>query len=312
MVTSIWDDIKRAFSRGDNLTRLIIVNIGFFLFIHIVGFLMVPFTGIGNHAAFNAFLEWFMAPSDPVELLKRPWTIITYMFLHEGIWHLVFNMLFLYWFGRIVQDLLGDHRILPIYLLGGLAGFVAFFISANFLPGNISYYIGSHMLGASAGVMAIVMAAATLAPTYIMHLLLIGPVQIRYIALFLIVIDMIAIREGSNTGGHFAHLGGVAMGWYFIHALRNGTDLSRPVNNLLERIATFFRELFAGRRRSHIRVRHANKKPSSASAKKQNGLSPDDPAYQRKLDRILDKIRDRGYESLTREEKEFLFRASKK
>ncbi|RMD76542.1 MAG: rhomboid family intramembrane serine protease, partial [Bacteroidetes bacterium] len=135
---------------------------------------------------------------------------------------------------------------------------------------------------------------------------------IRYIALFLIVIDMIAIREGSNTGGHFAHLGGVAMGWYFIHALRNGTDLSQPVNTLLERIATFFRELFAGRRRSHIRVRHANKQAPSASAKKTNGLSPDDPAYQQKLDRILDKIRDGGYESLTKEEKEFLFKASRK
>ncbi len=309
MVTSIWDDVKRAFAQGDNLTRLIIINIAFFLFVHVVGFLMVPFIGIGNHAAFNGFLEWFMAPADPIELLKRPWTLITYMFLHEGLWHLVFNMLFLYWFGRIVQDLLGDHRIFPIYLLGGLVGFLAFFVSANFLPGNISYFIGSHMLGASAGVMAIVMAAATLAPTYIMHLLLIGPVQIRYIALFLILIDLIAIREGSNTGGHFAHLGGVFMGWYFIHLLRQGTDLSQPVNYLLNRISDFFSSLFSRRKRTPIRVRHNNsgaKRPITQQMPNAN-----DPDYQKKLDRILDKIREGGYESLTKEEKEFLFKASK-
>ncbi len=312
MITSIWDDLKRAFHSGDNLTRLILVNIGFFLFVHLVGFLMVPFTGIGNHAAFRAFLEWFMVPSDPLELLQRPWTLVTYMFLHEGLWHLVFNMLFLYWFGRILQDLLGDHRILPIYLLGGLAGFVAFFVSANFLPEHISYAIGAHMLGASAGVMAIVMAAATLAPTYVMHLLLIGPVQIRYIALFLIVIDMIALREGSNTGGHFAHLGGVLMGWYFIHALRRGTDLGRPVNALLDRLGGFFQQLFGGRRRGSVRVRHVRRAKPMTAPRERAVPTPDEPAYQQKLDRILDKIRDSGYESLSPEEKEFLFKASKK
>ncbi len=308
MFESIWDDLKRQFQGGDTLIRLVLINLGVFVAIHLIALLLTPFFGIGNDGSIDLLLDWLAVPSDPMTLLTRPWTILTYMFLHVGFWHILWNLLFLYWFGRIVQDLLGDHRILPIYVLGGLAGFLAFFVSANFFPESFSSFIGGRMLGASAGVTAVVLAAASTAPTYRMHLILIGPVQIRYIALLFIFLDLISIRQGSNTGGHLAHLGGAFLGWYFVQQLRSGQDWGQAFHRLLDRILAFFRRLF-GRERSRPRVVYKNPRRFGRRGRK---APPDDQDYQEKLDAILDKIKDSGYESLTKEEKEFLFNASKK
>ncbi|RMF25283.1 MAG: rhomboid family intramembrane serine protease [Bacteroidetes bacterium] len=308
MFESIWEDLKRQFQGGDTLIRLVLINLGVFVAVHLIALLLTPFFGIGNDGSIDLLLDWLAVPSDPMTLLTRPWTIFTYMFLHVGFWHILWNLLFLYWFGRIVQDLLGDHRILPIYVLGGLAGFLAFFISANFFPESFSRYIGGRMLGASAGVTAVVLAAASTAPTYRMHLILIGPVQIRYIALFFIFLDLISIRQGSNTGGHLAHLGGGFLGWYFVHQLRSGQDWGQTFHRLLDGLLAFFRRLF-GRERARPRVVYKNPRRFGRRGRK---APPDDQDYQEKLDAILDKIKDSGYESLTKEEKEFLFNASKK
>lgn len=314
MLQSIWDDAKRELSRGNMITQLIIINIAVFVIINLVRLFLFLGNGGAVPELYNTILHFFCMSSDWKFFLTHPWGMFTSMFLHEGFWHLLWNMLFLYWFGRIVGDFIGDQRILPLYLLGGLTGAFVFFISANLLPYGIG---GRFALGASAGVMAIVVAAGTISPDYTMRLLLLGDVKLKYIVAVLVFLDLILIPSGGNTGGHFAHLGGAFFGWFFVAQLRNGNDLSEPVNNILDKIRDFYNRMTTGKsngRRPKVVYRNPNRKRSAqrrgnAASDSNNGNSN---AYQEKLDAILDKIKDSGYDSLSKEEKEFLFNASKR
>ena len=307
MFESIWDDIKHMYRTGGSVTQLILINLAVFVVIHLLALLMLPIYGQGN-AGMEAILRWTAVPNEPLELLTRPWTILTYMFLHEGFWHILWNMLMLYWFGRIVQDLLGDRRIVPVYILGGLAGFLIYFIMANIFPG----YMGPRMLGASAGVMAVVWAAATTAPDYRMHLILIGPVKIVWIAAVLLLVDLIMIRTGSNTGGHLAHIGGAAVGYFFASQLKSGIDWGIPIQNSI----TWVKNLFSPSDRptaARSRTTRASRpQPHIIHKRKRPTRAPREDDHQEKLDRILDKIKESGYDNLTASEKEFLYNASKK
>jgi membrane associated rhomboid family serine protease len=312
MLQSIWEDVQKEFRHGNMVTRLVIANVSVFIFIWVLYLLMLLTIGHsgGHKVIFDQFVEWFCMPADWKLLLMRPWSIFTNMFLHQEFFHILFNMLFLYWFGRIVGDLIGDSKILPLYLLGGLAGAFLFFIFTNFFPG------GSFALGASAAVMALVVAAGVLAPDYLIRLLFIGDVRLKYVVLVLLVLDLVSIGKNSNTGGHIAHLGGAAMGWFFIAQMRAGNDLSIPVNNGLHAIIGFFRRVSGGPvRRPQPRVVYRNTVKASAETKSGRGSkAPDDinVSHQEQLDAILDKIKQSGYDSLNAEEKEFLFKASKR
>jgi len=295
------------------ITQLIIINVAVFVIINLVRLFLFLGNGGAVPELYNTILHFFCMSSDWKFFLTHPWGMVTSMFLHEGFWHLLWNMLFLYWFGRIVGDFIGDQRILPLYLLGGLTGAVVFFISANLLPYGMG---GRFALGASAGVMAIVVAAGTISPDYIMRLLLLGDVKLKYIVAVLVFLDLILIPSGGNTGGHFAHLGGAFFGWLFVAQLRNGNDFSEPVNNILDKIRDVYTRVISGKRSSRgpkVVYRNPSRKRSTTS----RGQAASDTnnrnssAYQEKLDAILDKIKDSGYESLTKEEKEFLFNASK-
>jgi hypothetical protein len=241
------------------------------------------------------------------------------MFMHEDFFHILWNMLFLYWFGRIVGDFIGDHRVLPIYLLGGLAGNIAFFILIALIRGSSGP--PSFALGASGAVMAIAVASAVLAPNYIIRLLLIGDVRLKYVVMVLLVLDLFFISRDDNTGGHFAHLGGALMGWIFVLRLRNGQDLSEPVNRILIAIRSFLKSplpKMSGRKKSP-KVAYRNPVKTATGGKSAHQAKGSRPAeaggnslsYQEQLDAILDKIKQSGYDSLTKEEKEFLFNASK-
>jgi len=214
-------------------------------------------------------------------------------------------MLFLYWFGRILRDFAGNDRIFAIYVLGGLAGWLVYVISGQFLPS-----VGQYALGASAGVMAIVMSAAALAPNYSMHLLFIGPVKLKYIALVLIVLDLILMPKG-NTGGHLAHLGGAFMGWFFVYQLREkGNDLSIPFNNIIEKITGLWargKDIFSRKKKPRVVYKNTTGKRAKGNAKSDLRIVPD----QTEVDAILDKIKRSGYDSLTKEELDILARASK-
>ena len=292
--TSIWDDIKREFTSGNIVSQLIIINVTVFIIINLVTVVMFLSSG----SAVNPILPWIMLQADVMELITKPWTLITHMFAHFGIWHLLFNMLWLYWFGRIIQEFIGNKKILPLYIYGGISGAVMLIAAYNIFPGlqaNMPYVSA---LGASAGVLAIVVAAATLVPDYTVFLLFFGGVKIKYIALFMVLLDMVSI-PGLNSGGRIAHLGGALFGYVFIKQLQVGHDWSIPFNNFMEGLAGIFK-------RKEPRVVYKTK---SRDRKKKHSDYPQDK--QQRVDEILDKIARSGYDSLTKEEKEFLFKFSK-
>ena len=316
MFRSIWEDIKREFSYGNMVVRLVFVNIMVFVGVTLIWILLTGFFGkqVPPDSYYTQFIRFFSISSDWLHNLTHPWVVFTSMFLHEGFWHILWNMLFLYWFGRIVGDLLGDRRILPLYLLAGLVGNAVFFITANlFNYGGAGVH---YALGASGAVTGIVLAAGVTAPDYPMRLLLFGEVKLKYIVAALLLFDMVMIAQDSNTGGHFAHLGGALMGWIFVAQLRQGTDLSQPVNRIIESIQNFFRRMAnpevrrPGPRKVYTSPKAKTAKRSSRQSSK--GERASDASHQEQLDAILDKIKEKGYESLTQEEKEFLFKASQK
>jgi len=314
MFNSIWEDLKREFSQGNMVTRIILANL--FVFVSIVVAKLVlgfPIAG-SQETIYDNIVQWLSLSSDWKEALMRPWTWITCMFLHEGLMHILWNMILLYFFGRIVGDLIGDQKVLPIYILGGLAAGLVYFISANILP----YAAGTthYALGASGAVMAMVLTAGVVAPDYVVRLILLGDVRIKYIAAFLLLVDLIAIGNNMNTGGHFAHLGGAAFGWFFVYQLRNGVDYSIGFNRFFTKLGNLFKGRVNTGGRSGNSAKSAKKKPKftiirGAGSSAGEQAAPD-VSHQEKLDSILEKIKVNGYDSLSKDEKEFLFDASNK
>lgn len=318
MFQSVWEDVKREFSYGNMVTQLIIVNVAVFVAMGLASVLL--FVAVDPEQFSYRDLQELFSISDSFWYnLKHPWVLITHMFLHAGFMHILFNMLILYWFGRIAGDFLGNQRILPIYLLGGLAGALAYFLSAQL---GLSA-IGGHALGASAAVLAILVAAATTAPNYYMNLLFIGAVKLKYIAAVIVLINLFSVAQFSaNTGGSIAHLGGAAFGWFFVFLLRQGTDLAQPVNAFSEYISNFFKALFGDKKEEPTATADTKKRPRPYAAFKKatkqkykkstrGNASSDNISRQERVDAILDKIKQSGYDSLSLEEKEYLFNASK-
>ncbi len=301
---SIWDDIRHTFRIGNMVTRLVIVNFGIFILVNIVYLFLLIAKGAENAPdALQEGLHWLCMPASVRDLVFQLWSPFTHMFLHENFWHVLNNIIFLYLFGVIVGDLVGDRRVLPIYLLGGLVGGFTFMVSANVLP-----YIGAYALGASGAVMALGGAAMVMAPDYRVRLFLLGDVKVKYIVLVLLLFDLIGVANKYNSGGHLAHLGGFAMGCFFVYRLRDGHDLAEPVNRLLDYVSGWFTGSGGPVKRKPQKA-HAGG-PFTAT---RGGRAPQDaPSYQQQLDAILDKIKAGGYESLSAEEKEFLYNASKK
>lgn len=290
-MATILEDIQGEFRKGNMLSRIIIINVAVFLIVNIVR--LVLFVS-GNEAAFDEFINWIAMPVNPAVLLYKPWTILTHIFLHVGIGHIFFNMLALYWFGKIYQEYLGNTKLLPTYVLGGIAGGVLSILTYYFLP-NVAGY----NLGASAGVLAVVIATATLLPDYSISLIFIGPVRLKYIALVLVAIDLISIPNNDHTA-HIAHIGGAIYGFFYIRQLQQGRDWSKGFNKLMGYISYLFKP------KPKITVVHKKARPLSDEE-----FSNYKKTKQEVIDRILDKISKSGYESLSKEEKEILFKMSK-
>ena len=311
MFQSIWEDLKMQYRAGNMVTRIILVNLAFFVGIMLIKLTLsiaidhsFPSTTYENYLA--PFLE---LPSDFVKMLTRPWTLFTHMFMHYGLFHFIFNMLWLYWFGRIVGDLIGDRKVLPIYLLSGLASAALFMLVAFF---DTAFAIGGSAIGASGAVFGLTIAAAAVAPDYIIRLLFLGNVRLKYIALAAILLQLVALTANSNAGGTFGHIGGIFMGYFFVVQLRRGNDLSRPVNRISDKISG----LFSGASRRKPKVVYRNpgrtqtRRTNLRDVNKKN--SPESMSDEAKLDIILEKIKSKGMQSLSEEEKEFLLKASKK
>jgi membrane associated rhomboid family serine protease len=299
MLQSLVQDLKHNYRHGNMVTRLIIINVAVFV--------VTALTKAFAPSFYNAvILEYLALPADLWKLLTRPWTVLTHMFIHSGGWHLIWNMLMLYWFGRIVGDLLKDNRIWPLYLLGSLAGAVAYIISFHLL----SNVVGARAVGASAGIMAIVAAAGAIAPDYNMRLILLGDVRLKYIVAVLIFVDVLSAGGYSNAGGAVAHLGGAVLGFAFVAQLRNGYDMTTGVNRVTDWVANLGRvqetRSAQRNRKSPLTVKHRTQPKRSKAAPPSGG-----PDLQQQVDQILDKIKSSGYDSLTKSEREILLKASK-
>jgi membrane associated rhomboid family serine protease len=250
-----------------------------------------------------SWMNFLQLPAYLPKFLVQPWTLFTYMFLHAGALHLLFNMLWLYWFGQLFLSFFSARHFRGLYLLGGLCGGLLYMLAYNVFPYFSPYIYGSYLLGASASVLAIVVATAVREPEYRVNFMFIGAVRLKYVALFMVVTDLLFVTSG-NGGGHIAHLGGALAGWWFAKSLQKGHDITRWINQVFD--------WFSG----GIKISRPAKKPKM---KVNRGGKADDYDYNARkkqqseeIDRILDKLKQSGYASLTTEEKKRLFDASKK
>tara|TARA_Y100000768_G_scaffold315357_1_gene250294 strand:+ start:2731 stop:3597 length:867 start_codon:yes stop_codon:yes gene_type:complete len=287
MANFIIEDIRNAWKKKDNgLIKIIIINIIVFVSI---SFIQVILTISGLSSFFTLLINKLMLPASLGTFILQPWSIISYFFLHMNFMHILWNMLFLYWFGKIISDNIGNNALISLYVLGGVIGGLFYMAIYNIVPYYSERVSDSLMLGASAGVFSVVVGSATLMPNYSFYLLLIGPVRIKYIALFYVLLSFFDVA-GSNAGGEIAHLGGAFIGYVFIRQLQNGVNIGEGVINIIN--------LFSDRKRRKKSTYDVNKGSIETS--------------QDEVDKILDKISESGYSSLTEKEKERLFNASKK
>ena len=294
---AIIDEIKDSFRNGGVVTKLIYVNIGVFLVTLIID---IVFSMIQQQAVGEWIKSLFAMPAYPESLIFQPWSIFTYMFMHAGFMHILFNMLMLFWYGQIFLRYFNPRQLLGVYFLGGLAGALLYFVSYNLFPALNNFAYSPTMVGASASVMAIIFAAASYSPNLKVHLILIGPVKIMYIAIGLLIMDLISLQSLSNTGGHLAHIGGALLGMYFSAQATKGKDITMRFNRFMDRLASLFS------RKPKMKVTHSrSKRPMSDMDYNANKRKK-----QSEIDRILDKIKTSGYDSLTKQEKDDLFNAS--
>ncbi len=251
-------------------------------------------------------LEWFVFPKEPMEFLLKPWSIITYSFLHSGIWHILSNMLILYFSGIYFLNYFSPKRLLNYYFLGVIIGALVYMLSYNLFPA----FQGtgkSYLMGASAGVMAVLIGIASHVPNMRVRLMLIGSVKFWWIAAFLVVLDVIQIPMG-NAGGHLAHLGGAGLGYLYTNQLKKGNDIGKWFENLMDSIASIFKPR---ERKARMKTVHRTGKTAKTTRRTSTSKSVNKDEKQKRVDAILDKISKSGYESLSKAEKDFLFQAGK-
>ncbi|MFA5816937.1 MAG: rhomboid family intramembrane serine protease [Bacteroidales bacterium] len=294
-----FDEFKRTFSKRSTLSQLIMINVGVFLFLKILGVLFFLFR---QENLEQLVLSYLALPADPQMILRKPWTIISYMFLHYDFFHILFNMLWLYWFGKIFLEYLNPKKLISVYLIGGLAGGLVYVLAFNLFPAFQESVSQSVALGASAAVLAIVMAIAFYVPDYTLYLMFFGPVKLKYIAMATVLIDVLSIRSG-NAGGHLAHLGGALFGFLYATQLRRGKDISKGFSRFMDSLFSLFK------RRPAMKVKYKRPEDRPETDMEYNARRA---AEQRTIDQILDKIARNGYEGLSKEEKEILFKSSKK
>lgn len=290
------DTLKYRYKTGSVMTRLIFINVFIFVILKIINVIFTLFNIYGID-----LITFLGVPSHISLLINRIWTPITYMFVHEGFLHLLFNMLWLYWFGEIFMQYFTGRTLGSLYVLGGLAGALLYIIAFNTIP----YYTmmdRGWMIGASAAVMAIVMGAAFYRPDVQLNLLFLGHIKIVYIAIFAFILDFLSLGNPMNPGGHVAHIGGALLGYFFAVQYKKGKDITHWMGGAID----WFVGLFKPRRHApKMKVKHARHETDWEYNRRKN-------TEQEEIDAILDKLKQSGYSSLSSEEKRKLFDASKK
>jgi len=289
---------------GNALTMLIAINLVVFVFLAFVKVIYYFSEGSDGTLSFESnFFHWLTLPASFNAFLSRPWTLVTHMFVHDmtNVWHILGNMLWLWAFGYILQDLSGNRKIIPVFIYGALAGAIAYMLSFNFIPALKDHLPTAQAYGASAGIMAIAIAATTLAPNYRIFTMLNGGIPIWVVTVLYMIIDLATIPE-ANPGGHIAHIAGGLMGFGFTALLRRGHDWSEWMNNFYDWVSNLF---------------DPDKPKKGRSVKSQlfykatvEPFRKTSTITQQKIDEILDKINQKGYHTLSEDEKEILKRAS--
>ena len=300
-MAGIFDDLKRTFQQGNIVIRLIYINVAAFILCTLVSVVLGLF-GISS----VEFLRTLYLPADLLQLLRRPWTLITYMFMHAGIWHLLGNMLWLYWFGRMFLYFFSSKHLRGLYVVGGLLGALLYIVAYNLFPIFDNQLYSATLVGASASVLAIAIATAVREPEYRINLMLIGSVRLKYFALFIVLFDALYVGS-NNAGGHIAHLGGALAGWWFARGVSRGYDITHWVNICIDAIGGLFAKRERKPRKPKMKVHSHN---SSRTADYEYNARK--KAQSDEVDKILEKLKKSGYASLSDEEKRRLFEASKR
>lgn len=295
-------DIVRFFRSKEVLPRLILINVVIWLAISAMRVFSFLFN-VPDATLTNYIVDYFALPASPENLLSRPWTLLTYMFLHIDFFHILFNMLWLYWFGKIFLEFLKSRQLLLVYLLGGMSGGLLYVLFYNIFPVFEKSLNLSFALGASASVMAIVTAISFYVPGYSIYMLFLGRIKIFYVALFLFILDFFMIRS-ENAGGHIAHIGGALFGLSYILASRKGMNF----NGLFG--TSWFKKFVRKIRRHKLKAEYTNTSTTYGRPLTDDDYNLRKAQKQKIIDDILDKISKSGYESLTSEEKEILFKSS--
>lgn len=287
---SLKDDIVKSFKEGSLLTKLIYVNIAAFVFVNLI---LVVYKLIQIECPWVNFL---MLPSDLNAFILHPWTIITYMFMHTSFIHILFNVLMLYWFGQLFMTFFNQRDLVGVYVIGGLAGGLFYLLAFNLVP----YYIqhgSSYLLGASASVMAIVVATAVMSPDYQVRIPLIGMIKIEWIAVASVLISLLGITS-TNAGGELAHLGGALIGYIFAKEYKKGTNIVGWINKLIDWLVDL------PKKKSKMKVSYENQSVQRETDAEYNARKKQ---HNDEIDRILDKIKQSGYDSLSDNERKQLF-----
>lgn len=289
-------NLQIRYQKGNMLVKLLFINIGFFCFIQVLGVITTLF----KFDVLN--IARYLSVPSAWELWRQFfWTPFTYMFVHESFWHIAMNMLWLYWFGKIFLHYFTGKNLGSLYLLGGLAGALLYVLCFTFIP----YYVdmgNRWLLGASASVMAITMAAAFYRPDVTIRLFLLGNIRIIYIAIGVFVLDFFSLDDAANAGGHVAHIGGAAIGYLFAMQYKKGKDITQWMSRLMDGIANLFKK----------RTPKPKMKVTSQRRETDREYNYRKHQEQEAIDAILDKLKKSGYGSLSSDEKKRLFDASKK
>lgn len=294
---SFVSNIEDFFKQKNVLSNLIAINILVFLVLKIISVIGMLFNL--QDIFIGRFIE---LPADFMQIIRKPWTLLSYMFVHYGFWHVLFNLLWLYWFGKLFLYFFLPRQLGGLYVLGGVAGAFLFILAYNVFPYFQGSIANSYLIGASASVMAIVFATAFYKKDFEISLLFIGRIKLIYIAVFCLVLDLISIQS-DNPGGHIAHIGGALMGIWFAVSYQKGKDLTAWINSVIDKLVNLlFKEKTPKKK---VKVHY--KRPTSDM--EYNTRKTEQNA---RIDQILDKIKQSGYNSLTEEEKKTLFDAGKK
>jgi membrane associated rhomboid family serine protease len=299
-MSDFFNKVKQDAFQGDYLVRLLYLNIGVFVLYSISNAFITLFTG--QMGLLPRLADDLLAlPSDPFKLIVRPWTLLTYMFTHFSFRHILFNMLILYFSGKMLMEYLGERRMLALYIYGGLGGGLLYIILYNLSP-----ILGQgSMVGASAGTIAVLVAGALYLPNMPVRLWGIFEVKYWMLAAGIVLLDILSLT-GSNAGGHIAHLGGAIVAFFFIRSMRNGHEWNVY---LFQVIDTVRNTLYSrSRKRKGFKFGERNYTKYEEVKKSKPTASDSDTA---KMDAILDKIKEKGYDSLSKEEKAYLFKISK-